>query len=105
MFGESVRELKSCVKGVNSTELKYPNIPDPVNRPADNAQVLNSICSEADLLVLNNLKVNEKHFKGSLTFRRGNEWILTIFKNFLLNKNKFCPLIKHPLHLGFMHLR
>ena len=77
-FGELLRELPKSVSSENGSGCTYPCIPDSTARPSDNAYVLSSICSEADLLVVNNLRVAGKHYKSNLTFRRRHEWISEI---------------------------
>ena len=93
-FGTYVRNLPRLSDLSNNEMYTYPTIPDPVERPNDNAYILSSFCVECKLLVLNNLKVNEKHFVSKKTYRKGNEWLseldtCVVCLNMLKNINDF----------------
>ena len=66
-FGPSVRDILPSIVVPGSDNCTYPVIPDQVNRPNDNAQTMSTICMEQKLVVINNLKIGEKHFKSNLT--------------------------------------
>ena len=72
-FGSSVRNipLRSSTPDIN--KCTYPNIPDEVPSPNDNAYVLSSICVDNDLVVLNNLKTATSHFQSQKTFKKRNQ--------------------------------
>ena len=73
-FGEFVRNMIDFLEIPNGCLYSYPEIPDPVHYPTENAYVLSTICVECNMLVLNNLKVNQRHFVSDKTFRKGREW-------------------------------
>ena len=58
-----------------SSDYSYPNIPDHVDRPNDNAYVLTTMCMDLKLVVINNLKFREKEFASRMTYKQGNTWI------------------------------
>ena len=74
-FGASVRNipLRSRLPAINNCT--YPNIPDDVPSPNDNAYVLSTICVDNDLIVLNNVKTPSSHFPSQKTFKKSNQWI------------------------------
>ena len=74
-FGASVRNipLRCSIPGLD--ECIYPNIPDNVNSPNDNAYFLSTLCSDNGLVMLNNLKTATSHFPSQKTFKRRNQWI------------------------------
>ena len=71
-FGNKVRELNTHL---DMPDLSYPTIPDPILIPNSNANLMYSICSEEKLLVVNNAKINNRKFKGDLTYKQGNVWV------------------------------
>lgn len=66
-FGEAVSELPVAL-GVE--QCSYPDVPDQIRAPNDNASALLGVCVEENLLLLNNLKSGNKHFPSKLTSRR-----------------------------------
>ena len=56
-------------------EYSYPVLPDEVNVPNENAFILSGICKECNLVLINNLKTNSKHFESKKTYRKGREWV------------------------------
>lgn len=74
-FGRSVRDLLLSDEIPNGTLYKYPQIPDDVVIPNDNAHVLSSLCSGNGLLVVNNLQANARCFPSKKTFKKANQWI------------------------------
>ena len=52
-----------------------PSLPDSIHQSNEKANVLRGICVEDGLMVLNNVKVHEQHFKGGKTYKKGNEWV------------------------------
>lgn len=67
-----VRELLNHVKVPTGETLSYPVIPDDVRLPNENAFILSNMCKEANTIVLNNLKTNNKHFISDKTYKQGN---------------------------------
>lgn len=67
-FGESVNELPDTL-GIE--QCSYPNNPDQIRTPDDNAKALLGLCIEENLVVLNNLRIRERYFPSKLTFRQG----------------------------------
>ena len=59
----------------NGDELSYPFVADDIIVPNDNGQLLSAICVENSMVVVNNLKSEQKHFLGNKTFRRRDAWI------------------------------
>ncbi len=55
--------------------MSYPYIPDDIETPSDNAELLSTICIDNTLLVVNTLKYQDKHFHGGKSFRRRDTWI------------------------------
>ena len=73
-FGASVRNVLRNDPSV-SDAFTYPIIPDNVVNPNDNALVLSTLCKDNDLLVINNLKSESKHFVGGKTYKKKDEWV------------------------------
>ena len=55
-FGGDVRHLLPLVNLPNVEEFSYPSIPDNINVPNSNAELLTTICIDNSLFVINNLK-------------------------------------------------
>lgn len=53
--------------------------------PKDNANTMSTVCMEQDLLVVNDLKFNEKHYKSNLTYRKKDEWISEVASHEILH--------------------
>ena len=73
-FGKAVRELASLYE-VPDVNFSYPNIEDDISRMNDNAEFLSTICLNNKLIVINNLKVQDKHFIGGKTYRKRHTWV------------------------------
>ena len=43
--------------------------------PSKNASILLNICKDVDMVALNNIKTQRKHFVSNKTYRKGNELI------------------------------
>ena len=71
-FGSSVRNLPIKSEIPDSHLYTYPAIPDDVPVANDNAYVLGTICSDNDLLVVNNLSTPSTFFRGGKTFKKKN---------------------------------
>lgn len=73
-FGKAVRDLiELCeLPGLN---ISYPIIEDCVDMKNDNAEFLSAICLDHNFIVLNNLKVEDKHFVIGKTFRKRDVWV------------------------------
>ncbi len=74
-FGRYVRDLLLSNEIPHRAMYKYPQIPDDVATPNDNAHVLSSLCSGNYLLVVNNLQTNGRYFPSKKTFQKSNQWI------------------------------
>lgn len=74
-FGKSVKDLLVPLNVLDGDGLSYPVIADDINVPNDNAELLSAICVENSMVVVNNLKSQQKHFLGKKTFRRRDAWI------------------------------
>ena len=70
-----VRELLNYVRVMTGERLPYPVIPDDIRLPNKNSFILSNVCKEANIIVLNDLKTNNKHFISDKTYKQGNEWI------------------------------
>lgn len=68
-FGSSVRDIYPSLVAPLSTEISYPVIPDQVNMPNENARIMSTLCITQNLIVVNDIKYNEKHFESNLTYR------------------------------------
>ena len=73
-FGISVRNIPVRAGNPNCDLYNYPVIPDLVNRPSSNADILADICVDHKLLIGNNLRYMNKYYKSTLTYKAGNEW-------------------------------
>ena len=73
-FGESVRGLPGRIDEADTLRYTYPHIPDTVTYPNDNANILTTICIDAKMLVVNNMKTPTKHFESKLTCKKASEW-------------------------------
>ena len=62
-LGEIVREILPFVQVKDTHPYSYPQINDPVYVVNDNVEILTSICTDNNLLVLNNLKTFNNHFE------------------------------------------
>ena len=61
-FGQNVKNLLTSLNVSNGDELSYPFVADDVIVPKDNVQLLSAICVEKSMVVVNNLKSEQKHF-------------------------------------------
>ena len=73
-FGASVRDMLRGEFSRHDT-LSYPLIPDEFVTPSDNAFMLSTICQDNDLLVINNLKTDNKHFVSGKTYKKKDVWV------------------------------
>ena len=100
-FGNLASEIPALAELPNySTLYNYPCIPDPVQYPNDNANILASICMEAKMVVLNNLQYQGRHYKSDKTFRKGNNWVseldtCVLSPKLLANVKEFLLLSKY----------
>lgn len=74
-FGHFVRDIPKLAELPNSGLYSYPSLPDPVRNPNDNAYIVSTICIESEILILNNLKTQDKHFVSNKTYCKGREWV------------------------------
>ena len=74
-FGNRVRDIPLQCNNPDIKECTYPNIPDDISTPNDNAYLLSTVCVDHSLLVLNNVKTPTKYFPSQKTFKRRNQWI------------------------------
>ncbi len=77
-FGTAVRHLLPAGSKSKVDDLSYPLISDDVNVQNDNENILSTICSDNQLIVINNLKTRDRHFTGNKTFKRRGMWISEI---------------------------
>ena len=76
IIGDLNARLGRVVREINDDEAySYPYIPDDITTPNDNAYVLTTICKDYDLIVINNLKVLDKHFVSDKTYKQGIRWV------------------------------
>lgn len=75
-FGLSIRNLPVKSEIPESHLYTYPAIPDDVSVANDNAYILGKICSDNDLLVLNNLSTLQSHSEVGKLLRRKNNGFL-----------------------------
>ena len=74
-FGIFARELPSLVELPGSDNYTYPDVPDDVRLPNENAFILSGVCQASKLVLINNLKTPAKHFMSSKTYRKGEQWV------------------------------
>ena len=55
--------------------ISYPDIDDDITHMNDNAEFLGTICLENKLMILNNAKINEKHFSSEKTYKKRGIWV------------------------------
>ncbi len=77
-FGKTVRNLLAQVNFPNSETLSYPVIPGDMNTGNTNAELLSSLCTENNLLVINNLETSRRHYVGNRTYKKSGTWILKL---------------------------
>ena len=70
-LGKKLRELP---ENIDRDDLSYPTIPDSIQTPNGNANIIFSICCEENLAVVNNAKIKNEHFKSKLTYKQGSNW-------------------------------
>ena len=70
-LGKKLRELP---ENIDRDDLSYPTIPDSIQAPNGNANIIFSICCEENLAVVNNAKIKNEHFKSKLTYKQGSNW-------------------------------
>ena len=69
------KKLRDLPEFLNKDGLSYPSIPNPIQTPNGNANIIFSICCEENLAVVNNAKIGSKVFKSNLTYKKGNNWV------------------------------
>ena len=74
-FGNSVRDLLAHIKSSDLNQYTYPVVSDNVSVANDNAAIMSTICTDNDLLVVNNLRTFDKHFVSDKTYRKKGTWI------------------------------
>lgn len=73
-FGNGIQNI--LLTGAD--DFAYPVIPDQINVPNENANIMATECIEQNLMVVNNLKDGEKYYRRKLTYRKRNEWITEV---------------------------
>ena len=73
-FGASIRDWITCVDVPDVHSYTYPIINDLVRTPNDNAFAISALCVESKLIIINNLKIFDQHFRSKLTYRSGTDW-------------------------------
>ena len=68
-FGTSVRNISLSSSIPEIQACTYPDIPDNLTSPNDNAYLLSTICVDNDLIVLNNIKTPTDHFPSCKTLK------------------------------------
>ena len=86
-LGKKLRELPD---DLDINDLSYPTIPDQIQVANANANIIYSMCCEEKLAIVNNAKIENKHFNSKLTYKQGNIWTseldLCIMSPNLLNR-------------------
>ena len=102
-LGKKIRELPD---NLNRDDLSYPDIPDSIQAPNGNANIIFSMCCEEKLAIVNNAKIRSKHFNSRLTYKQGSNWTseldLCIMSPNLLNRVTQFNII-HDLSLPSDH--
>ena len=70
-LGKKIRVLPD---NLNRDDLSYPDIPDSIQAPNGNANIIFSMCCEEKLAIVNNAKIRSKHFNSRLTYKQGSNW-------------------------------
>ena len=70
-LGKKIRELPV---NLDIDGLSYPTIPDSIQVPNGNANIIFSMCCEEKLAVVNNAMIGNKCFDSKLTFKQRNNW-------------------------------
>ena len=109
-FGSNARKLPVRL---NRNDMSYPEIADPVKVPNDNSNdLIGILCTDEHVLVLNNLKTCDSHFKSNLTYRQEQTWIsekdscpaslnlVSCISNFLVHLNLALPSDHAPLSIS-----
>lgn len=71
-FGQKVKDLLPYLDLPN---MSYPVISDPVVNSNTNANLMFSICCDERLLIVNNAKIGNEHFRSNLTYKQGSVWV------------------------------
>ena len=71
-FGRAIKNLPNYL--ITDYDIDYPTIPDPIPAPNHHAQILFGLCCEENIVPVNNLKFDDNHFRGALTYRQGRVW-------------------------------
>ena len=116
-FGTRVRDIPSQCKNPFIKECTYPNIPDDISTPNDNAYLLSTVCVDHSLLVLNNVKTPTKYFPSQKTFKRRNRWIseldttivsyelLDYLSNWTVHQTNWLPSDHAPISIDLKSTR
>ena len=111
-MGKKLRELPD---NLDLENLSYPSIPDPIQVPNGNANIVFSMCCEENLAVVNNAKIGNKHFNSKLTYKQGNVWtseldlclvspnLLSHISNFNIIQDLSLPSDHSPLSFTLEH--
>ena len=112
-FGKCVRDMAEMYDLPDVT-ITYPTIEDDVGAMNDNAELLSSICLDNNLLVLNNLKTQDRHYVSSKTYRKRNIWVseldtcivspclLEHIHDFAVNKRADLPSDHAPISVSMV---
>ena len=57
-----MRNTLGEINVLHGLSLTYPVIHDEINYPNENANMMSTVCIEQGMIVMNNLKFNEKFF-------------------------------------------
>ncbi len=95
-FGASVRDILRDDLRVHDT-FTYPLIPDEVTNPNDNAFVVSTMCKDNDLLVINNLKYDSKHFVGGKTYKKKDVWVSEL-DVVVASRQLVCDIVGFHVH-------
>ena len=110
-FGTHVRNipLRSSIPEINACT--YPYIPDDITSPNDNAYLLSALCTDNDLIVVNNVKTATLHFPSNKTYKKRNQWIseldtaivsyrmLSCLSNFNVHQTDWLPSDHAPISI------
>ena len=111
-LGYSVRNIPISSNNSVIKRCTYPVIPDEIQNSNTNGHLLSSICTDNDLVVLNNIKSSFCHFPSKKTFRRNGKWIseldtvvssykmLNKFDNFTVHQTDWLPSDHAPISIG-----
>ena len=111
-FGRSVCTIPSRSNNPDIQKCSYPIVPDEVVSPNDSAFLLSSICTNNDLVVLNNVKTSFCNFPSKKTFKRSKQWVseidtvvasfgmLSCFESFSVHQTDWLPSNHAPISIN-----